>query len=880
MPIELATRSVRLVRRLGVGASAEVWAVASAQASPSRGANALTEEENAPWALKVGRPDTSRYLASEAERLALALAPQLPQALEVGRLRAPGLPKPEWSNAPYLLMTRVAGVTLSQVLLDFARADSRRSDRDTSIPVHLVRVHLARCVARDVGRALADLHTAGFGHGDLKPDNILVEQRNAEGDEPEFSCGVIDLGLSTLRGSEQVRGGTLHYLPPEVLASKGQASDAQSRDLWALGAILKEVTGPERTPSLKLLIDSLTAATPAARPRASWVAEQAGYHSSCEARTLTIRRLYLQAQRAFLRAVKDTGLARFDVSGEADTWLQATCQVLKDVRVLQNPSFGPSKSTLPAGPPPVAVDLSPHARMRFLMQVCGRAALDFPPLPPSGDGELLNRLVQAAQRHPLEAFTYDIISETAPNTSASAPPDDGAGAEAHTANPEDLLSLSLRLGADNPPLEVLAQCESVALDSAPPLPFVLRLSNAFKRRGELGRARALLLNRPDDGAKVALAGILARAGANDECLEMALPLRQSQHISVQGDATALCARVYLAQGELGQAGQVLRDLDDRVVGTSLESVTNTPAVLEAKASVALAQQDVEGAQVYLHRALGAALDPEQQARLEALVAYANHQHGSHETALRAYERATTAAARAGALLEEATYLVGVASNALPVGRIGDALQAAQRSLLLFEFLHNPSAAARAAFNQSCALVAAGAQLEAQSAIADTIARARAAKDPRCEGLAHLLASCDQEPHRALEHVERAEQLLAPLQASDRLRVAARRLSLASNDVDIITLDTLATETADIESRLEWWTARARHALATGLSDVAQTQGIVAALGKLANRTEPVEPLAQAFAAGAELAARRGEGLRSLQFVAVARNARRATCNSA
>src|SRR6187549_2385541 len=119
VPIQLATQRVRLVEKLGAGASAEVWSVAPLEATPIEGGAAPT---HGPWALKIGRPDTSRYLASEAERLVFALSNHLPQALSVGRLAASGLPDPSWNNAPYVLMTRVAGVPLSQVLATLAQA--------------------------------------------------------------------------------------------------------------------------------------------------------------------------------------------------------------------------------------------------------------------------------------------------------------------------------------------------------------------------------------------------------------------------------------------------------------------------------------------------------------------------------------------------------------------------------------------------------------------------------------------------------------------------------------------------------------------------------------------------------------------------------------
>ncbi len=468
-----------------------------------------------------------------------------------------------------------------------------------------------------------------------------------------------------------------------------------------------------------------------------------------------------------------------------------------------------------------------------MIQLCGNAAVDFPALPTVNDEELVRRLLVAAQYTAPEAFTYDVLVDAPKSPGSEAPTafDSPSGSSMDS----DLLSLSLELGADNPPLSLLARCEALTLTTTVPLAFVLRLSNAFKRRGELGRARALLLSQTHERARVALAGVLARAGANQECLDIALPLCAST-TSVCADAAAVCARVYLAQGNIERATAVLDAQHDRPL--------DTPAFLEARASLALALQRPAQAQSYLELALGRPHDAEQHARLEALVAHRNHQGGDHHQALRAYERAVTAAARAGAVMEEATYLVGVASNALPLGRVGDTLQSAQRALLLFEFLHNPSAAARAALNRSSALFVAGATVEATSAITDTIVRARKAKDARCEALAHLLASDVSEAQEALEHVRRAEQLLNPLQPHDRLRVAARRLLLEPRDVDIVAIDAVAGEGVDPESELMWWTARARHALMQSRIDVNVSSPILSALSRLANQTEPVDVVAR------------------------------------
>ncbi len=83
-------------------------------------------------------------------------------------------------------------------------------------------------------RALSYLHSQQVIHGDLKPDNILVDHK---GDHLKL----IDFGLAQIAGSKQKQeapAGTLAYLAPEVL--KGKPASKQS-DLYALGILLYQL---------------------------------------------------------------------------------------------------------------------------------------------------------------------------------------------------------------------------------------------------------------------------------------------------------------------------------------------------------------------------------------------------------------------------------------------------------------------------------------------------------------------------------------------------------------------------------------------------------------------------------------------------------------
>ena len=92
-------------------------------------------------------------------------------------------------------------------------------------------------VVRQVAGGLAELHHLGIVHRDLKPENVLVRSALP------VDVVVTDFGLSRVPEQSVVaasRTGTLAYLPPETLLSKG-AQSSKARDWWALGMIVREL---------------------------------------------------------------------------------------------------------------------------------------------------------------------------------------------------------------------------------------------------------------------------------------------------------------------------------------------------------------------------------------------------------------------------------------------------------------------------------------------------------------------------------------------------------------------------------------------------------------------------------------------------------------
>ena len=195
---ELVLGRYRPVRPLGSGGSGSVW---------------LAHDERTGLAVALKIIAREGKAAARAEREALAARrlrhDRCVRAYDVGHD----------SSHVYIAYEYVAGRTLREAM----RMDEL-GDTD------------AVEIAAQVLDALAHAHRTGIVHRDVKPSNILLEDRD------EIAARLLDFGLAQFDGADTLTAvgdvpGTLAYIAPERLA--GEEATAES-DVWAVGVLLWE----------------------------------------------------------------------------------------------------------------------------------------------------------------------------------------------------------------------------------------------------------------------------------------------------------------------------------------------------------------------------------------------------------------------------------------------------------------------------------------------------------------------------------------------------------------------------------------------------------------------------------------------------------------
>ena len=202
--------SYRLLRELGAGGMGVVYLGESTEPVQRRVALKL---------IHAGLLEPAMVAQFDVERRALASA----EHEHVARFLDAGTAS---DGRPWLAMEVIDGEPIT------AYCDRRQLDINARLELF-----------EQVCRAVEHLHERDVLHGDLKPANILVRERDGYA-VPK----IIDLGLARIAGQEpggpDALMGTPAYMAPEQFALPARARDERS-DVYSLGIVLRELlVGP------------------------------------------------------------------------------------------------------------------------------------------------------------------------------------------------------------------------------------------------------------------------------------------------------------------------------------------------------------------------------------------------------------------------------------------------------------------------------------------------------------------------------------------------------------------------------------------------------------------------------------------------------------
>lgn len=183
--------------------------------------------------LMLGREIALKFLPANMAADPAARRRLLKEAQAASRLNHPNIATiyevNESEDLPYIAMELVTGATLKQIL--------ERGELNTAqFPD----------IAHQIAEGLYEAHRAGVFHGDIKPGNIMLDERSR--------VKILDFGLATQaqrdRGADETdeafatrtatqdhAGGTFPYMSPEQL--RGGPANARS-DIFSFGVLLYE----------------------------------------------------------------------------------------------------------------------------------------------------------------------------------------------------------------------------------------------------------------------------------------------------------------------------------------------------------------------------------------------------------------------------------------------------------------------------------------------------------------------------------------------------------------------------------------------------------------------------------------------------------------
>jgi serine/threonine-protein kinase len=332
---QLLCKRFELLAAIGFGATAAVY-------------RALDRETKSEVAVKIlykslrGDSEAIRYFAQEGKLAARIVHPHLLRAHYYGQRR----------GAPFIVFELVPGTSLSQV------AAMR--------PMPWRRL---ATIVLQVLDALAKLHQEGVIHGDIQPDNVIVQQTTLGQDFAK----VIDLGFATARACSRLTlvaepsaevHGTAGFIAPERLA--GLEPDGRA-DLYSVGALMYFLLTTRPVPDISLAPEELGVPAP------SIMAPGAGIPRAIDV--------------IVMRALSDVDDRYATAAGMAQALRDALTQPILPAAVVHVPESTPPATVAPAtpieinqGPPADAVEVAEPGELptALLHDVPQRAATRTP----------------------------------------------------------------------------------------------------------------------------------------------------------------------------------------------------------------------------------------------------------------------------------------------------------------------------------------------------------------------------------------------------------------------------------------------------------------------------------------------------------------------
>ncbi len=673
----------------------------------------------------------------------------------------------------------------------------------------------------ELSEALVALHELGFFHGDVKPENIIVFGGHAF---------LIDAGLARESARDaRAAGFTPKYAAPELLARGvvGPLTDA-----YALATTIGEIF-PDQAPLLAPWCDA---------EEERRVPLKAALGAELILRIGLLRVRFAALSRAALLASAAGSVELGEPFGFVKDQLVDVFQQLLGLFFVRQalsgiaPS-GPRRAEIEAGLREALGPLSGSDRSRWFGFISGPHALSYRFR--GSDEELFSRLVAVFQKKPRAALTqadllgvpeeYDCLSTT---------------------------ELAFRLGENGAEFALVLELERREGLS---LFLLLQGARLARRQGDyrlshrlLDRASSLAGDDRERGLEVCLerASTLRRQGRFEEALSLLPAPEQVSELNFSAGLAARVGAVWARQAydraDLDQAERIL------------ETSPVAPCTAEVLGLVEIARARPVRALELVDEFRNDKWGVEEQARLAAVAAMAHQLLGATSEACDEFRRAVEGAVRSGAVLEEATYLTGLAAVATDAMRFEEALASAARAAALFEVLGRPAHAARALLSQAAVLSAFGSEGELENVVFRALPMAIEHGDRRCAGYLELcLVDGQRDRVSRLAALERASLYLED--PDDRLRIDARRLELTGIVTDGAEQRAMQTEVRG--AKLDWWRARALHAAQTGQDDPHE---IIAQVVQLSGRgTELSEGPAVVAAAALALGAGQVEAARRL-----------------